>query len=237
MATKVSKNGAGHVNRITPEIGKVVEIQKLRVGSLIFKLKGTSTLVTHPLGEKARKEMLQKQTGTKKETKLAPRCPMQEFLDSFYWIDQQPPQPKSIQDGVPVYDEEEVWEVIRGAKFGVPITGFKNALISACRNQDMKMTQMRQACFVSGTEHPDWAIIEGAPEWRADICRIQKRIPHEVFRPGWNQWSTSIRIEYDMNVLNEHQVANLLAVAGYYVGICEGRPEKSALGWGRWEIA
>lgn len=237
MAVKESKNGTGHINRIASEVEKVAVIQPLRIGKLSFKLKGTSTLVTHPLGEKARKEMLQKQTGTKKTTKHAPRCPMQEFLDSFYWIDQTPPRPKKVVDDVPIYDEDEVWEVVNKAKFGIPITGFKNALISACRNQDMKMTQMRQACFVSGTEHPDWAIIEGKPEWRADICRIQKKIPHEVFRPGWNEWSTSIRIEWDLNVLNEHQIANLLSVAGYYVGICEGRPEKSALGWGRWEIA
>jgi len=52
----------------------------------------------------------------------------------------------------------------------------------------------------------------------------------------WQNWETDIRIEWDKNKMTGDQVANLLAIAGYYVGVCEGRPQKSALGWGRWSI-
>ena len=221
MATTTRKKAAGN-NRIKGTVTEVVlGIQPLNIGNATFHLRGTSPLVTHNFDAKSRAEMLETQ-----------------FLQAFYWIgDSAPPEPEEIVDDIPQYDEKKVAACIKKAKFGIPIAGFKNAMVSACRNTALTMKEMMQQIFVSGAEYPEWALIKGAPAMDSRICRLPNKTPVERFRPMWMAWETDIRVEWDKNKMTGDQVANLLAIAGYYVGVCEGRPEKSALGWGRWELA
>lgn len=229
--------GGGSVKRDSEQlVAQKVDVQPLRCGSLTFHLTGTSPLVLHNFSEKARKQMLDKQMGTAKRTKQPPRCPVEEFLQSFYWVEGSAPKPDRVKDEIPEYDKPTVAKAIKEGVFGIPSTAFKNALISACRNTDLKMTAVRQAVFVSGLRNPNWAIIKGTPEMRADIVRIGQKKPMEVFRPVFYEWETDIVLEFDLNTMTRDQIANLVAIAGFYVGVCEGRPEKSALGWGRWTI-
>ena len=58
------------VKQHIPEpVGKRVEIAPLRIGMAKVQLTGTSPLVTNPFGEKARRELLEAQTGHKSTTK------------------------------------------------------------------------------------------------------------------------------------------------------------------------
>ncbi len=213
-----------------------VVVEPLNTGKVTFKLEGTSPLVMHNFSEKSRKQMLDSQTGVKRASKKPPRCPVEEFLQSFYWVEGSAPKPDGNDEGIPTFSKKTVDAAIKKGVFGMPATAFKNAMISACRNIDLKMTAMRQALFVRGAAYPEWAIIDGTPSMRADIVRIGQKKPMEVFRPEFSRWSTRISIEYDRNIMTADAVANLLAVAGFYVGVGEGRPEKSALGWGRWVL-
>jgi len=246
VATKTpSKNGS--VNRIKDKLPKakkveqtVVKIQPLNVGNLTLNLRGTSPLVVHNFGDKSRKQMLEAQMSTQK-AKKEPRCPEEEFLDAFYVVDGEIPKPTVNEDTrQKSYDVDEVAKFLKSATFGLPITGFKNAIIAACRNTDYTMTQMKQTLFLSGAEHHDWAIInsEKSPEMDSRICRLAgaARTPIERFRPMWREWSTTINIQFDANQMTPDQVANIVAIAGFYVGVFEGRPERSSLGWGRFEL-
>lgn len=230
MATKTKSNGA--VNRVAE-----LTIQPMNIGRLLFKLNGISPLVTHPFDEKSRLEILEKQTGKTKKAARDKRSPEDEFLRSFYWVDGAPPKPDRIDDGVPVYEQKTIQKALDKGKFGIPITAFKNAVISACRNTDIKMTQVKQMVFITG-EHPDYAIIHSpnVPALDARTVRVNNKTPMERFRPKWDEWSTTIEVEFDANQLSRNQVVNLVNIAGYYVGVCEGRPEKSSLGWGRFEV-
>lgn len=245
-----SKNGPATKQKRTPTKrvsitadGSVtnLKIQPLNWGKLTFKIKGISPLVVCNFSEKIRQQLLEKQMGQGKAGKKDPRCPVEEFLGAFYVLgDTKLPQPKIDKNTkIKTYDPKVVARWLKKTKFVVPASGFKNALISACRNTDLVMTQMKQTIFVHGVPHHDWVIIESKlpPVMDSRICRLKNGDPIERFRPMWEEWSMRLTVEYDRNMLTGDQIANLLSIAGHCVGWGEGRPQKSSLGWGRWQIA
>ena len=57
-----------------------------------------------------------------------------------------------------------------------------------------------------------------------------------AYRPQYSEWTVRLRIEFNPRLVSEAQLVALIDQAGWGVGICEGRPEKtSALGWGRFQ--
>ena len=225
-------------NLVSPT--KIV-IQPLNLGRLKLKLRGTSPLVVHNFSRKSRIEMLERQMQSGAVKSREPRCPEEEFLQAIYWVDGDPPTPHVNEEtGARTYRPGEVIAALKAGTFGMPASGLKNAIISACRNTDMTMTQMHQTIFVNGFDDPDWLLIDSKklPEMDSRICRLagKARTPIERFRPMWKQWETTIRVEWDRGLLSEEQVVNLISIAGFFVGLCEGRPEKSSLGWGRFEV-
>jgi len=249
MTTKEKKNGkVTTTNRLPKPEVQELKIQPLNIGRLTLRLRGTSPLVVHAFGAKARLQMLEKQMATGKAAR-EPRCPVEEFLDCFYHLDGKMPVPK-IDDVTKekTFDEKEVADFCRNTTFLLPITGFKNAMISACRNTDFTMTQMKQSIRLSGPDHHDWAVINGdvkcrterlcLPVMREDIVRLAgaARTPMVRFRPMWEKWETTINVDYDANQFTKDQIGNIVAIAGFYVGVFEGRPERSSLGWGTFEL-
>jgi len=215
-----------------------VVVQPLNIGKLRFRLVGKTPLVTHNFDAKSRQEMLEKQMSKTQKTSKSPRCPEEEFLQSLYWVKGKPPSPKLNKEGLPYYEPKTIFSALKKGRFGIPLTGIKGAMISACRNTDLTMAGMNQTIFVSSPVDPDFAILEGElPYMDNRIVRISKNTPMERFRARFDKWSTVVDVEWDKNTgLNRDQIANLLSIAGYYVGLCEGRPEKCTLGWGRFEI-
>ena len=237
------KTAAAAKNRIA-NVGtdaEIVEIQEFKIGSLRVRLNGASALFTHNCGAESRHAMLGKQTGTDTDTDRELRCPVEEFMEAAYPVHgPQKPKPK-IKDGRKIYAEKAVHNWFAKTTFGIPIVAFKNALVSTGRtSSEFNMAGLRSTFFVKAVnpKHPDYAIIDSPtpPEMDSRIVRIGRNIPMERFRPKWNQWSTEIIVEYDYAIINADQVANLLAKAGHYVGVMEGRPEKCALSWGRWTL-
>ena len=217
-----------------------VKIKPLNIGRMTLNLRGTSPLMVHNFDDKSRRQMLEAQTKTKKAAK-EPRCPTEEFLGAFYLLDDAKlPQP-TVNDETKEksYDPKVVAKFLKDTEFVVPITGFKNAIIAACRNSDFTMTQMRQSLFVTGAKYRDWAVIEGCiPQMDSRICRLAgaAKTPIERFRPRWDEWGTQINFEWDANLMTADQVANLVSIAGFYCGVFEARPSCSAIGYGRFEI-
>lgn len=236
---KASKNGAAKAKEETRYIepDKSIFIQPLNTAMIRFKLEGASPLVLHAFGAKARMQMLEQQMGKKKSPVREARCPEEEYLNAFYWIDPtEPPEPDKVENDIKYYDKKRIDKILENATLGMPVTGIKNAMISAARNTSLKMTALRQQLFVTSPDHHDMVIINGKPQMDNRIVRVGKKQPMERFRPMFVEWSTEVNVEWDANVLNADIIGNLLAIAGHYVGLCEGRPEKSALSWGRFKV-
>ncbi len=216
-----------------------------RLGNILVKIVGISPLVTHNFSDKGRWEMLQKQMMEEGRENKEPRCPEEEFLQAFYWMKGSPPKPKvDPETQQRTYDPKVVAKAIKNGVFGQPAAGLGRAMVSAGRNTGIAMTLLNQAgLWVRGEDKidPDMIRIDSKalPIMDARIVRLSGagNVPMERFRPRWNEWSCNVNIQWSLGMLSQTNLINLLANAGLFVGLCEGRPEKkSMLNWGKFVI-
>jgi hypothetical protein len=115
---------------------------------------------------------------------------------------------------------------------GFPAIGVKSAMISACRFADMKMTIAR------GAFHIDTEMLEviGEPRPREDMVRVGMGTADIRYRPEFPTWRIPATLRFNADVISAEQLANLLNVAGFGVGIGEWRPEKNGQ-YGRFHVA
>jgi hypothetical protein len=189
-----------------------------KVNAVLRNIPG-SILVVHAFAEKAKAEIRDKQQKKAKKAKEE-RKPHEEFLSAR------------------VIDE-----------FGrecVPIVAIKKCLVTAVTSmENLTKVGMRQAIFaaplanLSSMECPietyDGKFAVGTMREDAVTIGINKR--GLTYRPQYIDWQLRVRLEYNSTLVSSDQLRELLTQAGWGVGICEGRPEKSsALGWGRFLV-
>jgi hypothetical protein len=192
-----------------------VGIQKIR-----FTLRGRagSPLVIHAFAEKAKQEIRDKQAKKAKKAKEE-RNPTAEFEASKY------------------RDEE--------GRECAPLMTFKKSFVSAATAfDDITKTGLRQAMFVSSVVSPGSQLVPienhdgsfAVGVMREDAVTIGMNIRGLTYRPEYAKWQVQIEVEYNPRIVSREQVIALVDQAGWGVGVCEGRPERSsALGWGRFE--
>lgn len=175
-----------------------------------------SPLVVHSFAEKAKQEIRDKQQKKAKKAKEE-RHPEEEFKAARY--------------------------VDAKGRECAPITAIKKSLISAATAfDDLTKVGLRQAIFVDSVLNPGSPLVpiekhDGTPAvgvMREDAVTIGINTRGLSYRPGYEEWQLRVRIEFNPRIVSEEQLRALLSQAGWGVGICEGRPERSsALGWGR----
>lgn len=201
----------------TPQSKSSAEVG-IRSISLTLRGRRGSPLVIHAFAEKAKQEIRDKQQKKAKKAKEE-RNPEAEFLAARY-----------------------VDEVGREC---APITALKKSLISAATAfDDLTKVALRQAIFVDSEVAPGAAFVpielhDGSPAigvMREDAVTIGINTRGLTYRPSYAEWQLRVRIEFNPRLVSEEQLLALVDQAGWGVGICEGRPERSsALGWGRFE--
>lgn len=139
-------------------------------------------------------------------------------------------QAKEAKD--PEADYEACFYRFPDGRYGFPAIGLKAAMISACRFADMKMTVAR------GAFHIDAELLEvvGTPRPREDMVRVGMGVADIRYRPEFPQWRIPLELRFNSSVISAEQLANLLNVAGFGVGIGEWRPEKNG-SYGRFHVA
>jgi hypothetical protein len=172
----------------------------------------------HSFSEKAKKEIRDKQQKKAKQAK-AERKPAEEYEAAKYLN-------------------------ARGEEC-IPVTAIKKALVSAATAfDDLTKVALRQALFVAPRADPASLLVPildvtGKPlqgKMREDAVTIGINTRGLTYRPEYRGWKLELFIEYNPRLISTEQLLALIDQAGWGVGICEGRPEKSsALGWGRFE--
>jgi hypothetical protein len=190
------------------------------VSMIELTLRGTSLLVIHNFSEKAKREIRDKQQKVAKKAKEL-RDPASEFMANRYVDDQ--------------------------GRECVPITAIKKSMVTAGTAMDnLTKVGIRQALFVDGVLSPGAALVPietldgelARGVMREDAVTIGINTRGLTYRPEYRTWQIRVRIEYNPRLISKEQLLGLAAAAGWGVGICEGRPEKtSALGWGRFKVA
>jgi len=203
------------------ETKKTVRISEPNLKTAIFNIEGISPFVQLRFSEKSKGEILAKHMAGSQAKKGGRK---------------KAKDPDALFEGA-MYKVREGWR-------GIPTSSFRNALISACRLVDFKMTIAKLAFFIEpdGFDAEDGTPlvkITGEPRLHIGHVRNATGVIDLRVRAMWENWSAQLRVTYDADLFNETDIANLLAKAGLQVGVGEGRPDskKSAgMGWGQFKV-
>lgn len=193
-------------------------IPKLRLVTMEVPIVGTTSLITHRWSAKARRIMLDAQTG-KARAKKEPKVPEEEYREALY-------------------TSTEGWH-------GVPSVAFKAACVGACRFvEGLPMTMARRLLYVipdgRDREGVELTRVTGEHRMREDMVRLDNGSADIRFRPEFLEWSAVLRVRFIASAISDEQVMHLIDLAGTTEGICEWRPgskESSTGTHGCWQVA
>lgn len=115
--------------------------------------------------------------------------------------------------------------------YAFPAIGVKSAMVSAARYVDAKMTQLRGAFHIDA----EMLSVIGDPRPREDMVRVGMGTADIRYRPEFVEWRIPVTIKFNTSAISAEQIANLLNVAGFGVGIGEWRPERNG-SYGRFHV-
>ena len=181
-----------------------INIQRIDSERVLVPVTGTSPLICHNFGHKARQQMLDGMQGRK--TPKQAKNPDAEYEASFY----------RHTDG----------------SFGFPVTAFKQATVGGARfyGKDVTMTTLRQTVFFHGEHSQQTPMplvrITGEPKMREDVVRLNGKTPDLRYRPEFLDWATTLDVTYVKSALTLDSLVSLIDAGGLGVGVGEWRPEK-----------
>jgi len=197
----------------------VVTIAPVNMCVVKVPIVGIEPYCQHNFSAKARSAMLEAQTSTAKKKKKKPRDLDEDFREAMHV-------------------STEGW-------YGIPASGLRAAMISACRLVGFQMTRAKISVFVQAdgldadTAQPLVKLIGGEPERNEMAVRLESGVASVAIRPLWREWGALVSIRYDGDQFTASDVINLLDRAGQQVGIGEGRPDSkksTGLGWGTFMV-
>lgn len=199
---------------------ELIEIKPIEIKKTTIRIVGDTPLIMHAWSEKAKREMLDKQMKKTKSTAREAKNPVEDFIRSMYWLS---PMPTDMsEDGF-----EKA--VDNGARFGFPVTAFKQAAISAAYRMGWAKDKMslRGAFFIDGDENQMIEIHSDTPIMREDMVKVGMGTADIRFRGEFRNWYADMTISYNAN--GQHtleQIINIINAGGYVCGVGEWRPER-----------
>lgn len=205
---------------------ETIEIKPIEMKIVEVTLVGDTPLIMHAWNEKAKRMILEAQQGKAKGKKKETKNPVDDFIQSMYWLKNKPDT-----DGMNEDECKEAFEqaIENGAKFGFPITAFKQAAISAAYRMGWAKDKMSlRGVFFIDTDYGDMAeIISDSPTIREDMVKIGMGTADIRYRGEFNHWHTTIRLKYNANgQYSIENILNILNAGGMVCGVGEWRPER-----------
>ncbi|MCI5484346.1 MAG: hypothetical protein MR426_04665 [Clostridiales bacterium] len=199
---------------------ETIEIKPIEIRKTTIRIVGDTPLIMHAWSEKAKREILDKQMKKTKSSAREAKNPVEDFIRSMYWLT---PMPEEMsQEGF-----EEAIE--KGARFGFPVTGFKQAAISAAYRMGWAKDKvsMRGAFFIDGDENQMLEIHSDTPVIREDMVKVGMGTADIRFRGEFRNWYADLTISYNANgQYTLEQIVNIINAGGYVCGVGEWRPER-----------
>ena len=199
---------------------ELIEIKPIEIKKTTIRIVGDTPLIMHAWSEKAKREMLDKQMKKTKSTARQAKNPVEDFIRSMYWLT---PMPTEMT-------EEGFEDAINSdARFGFPVTAFKQAAISAAYRMGWAKDKMsmRGAFFIDGDENQMIEIHSDIPIMREDMVKVGMGTADIRFRGEFRNWWADLTISYNAN--GQHtleQIINIINAGGYVCGVGEWRPER-----------
>lgn len=199
---------------------EVIEITPIRIKKASLRIVGDSPLIVHAWSEKAKREMLDKQMGKNQAKKKEHKNPVEDFINSMYWLTDKPTQMT-----------EEAYEeaLVNGAKFGFPVSGLKQSAISAAYRMGWVKDKMglRGTFFIDANEDGLIEIKGDAPIMREDMVKVGMGTADIRYRGEIRNWYADITISYnELGKFDLQDIINVLNAGGFVCGLGEWRPER-----------
>ena len=199
---------------------EVLEIRPIEIQKVNLRIVGDTPLIMHAWSEKAKRMMLEAQMGLAKGKKKEPKNPVEDFIRSMYWLTDMPEE----------MTEQAFSEAIsNGARFGFPVTAFKQAAISAAYRMGWAKDKvsLRGAFFIDSDENGMIEIHSDAPKMREDMVKVGMGTADIRYRGEFANWYADMTISYNMNGnYSLENIMNIINAGGYICGVGEWRPEK-----------
>lgn len=199
---------------------EVIEIRPIEIKKVTIRIVGDTPLIMHAWSEKAKRMMLEAQMGVAKGKKKEAKNPVDDFIRSMYWLTQMP------EDGTMESFEEAI---ANGARFGFPVTAFKQAAISAAYRMGWAKDKMsmRGAFFIDSDENGMIEIHSDTPEMREDMVKVGMGTADIRYRGEFKNWYADLTISYNANgQYSLENIVNIINAGGYVCGVGEWRPER-----------
>ena len=199
---------------------EVLEIRPIEIKVAKIRIVGDTPLIMHAWSEKAKREMLEKQMKVTKSKAREAKNPVEDFIRSMYWLS---PMPTAMT--IEAYDKA----IEEGARFGFPITAFKQAAISAAYRMGWAKDKMslRGAFFIDGDENQMLEIKSDKPVMREDMVKVGMGTADIRYRGEFPNWSADMTIKFNANgQYTLEQIINIINAGGYVCGVGEWRPER-----------
>ena len=215
---------------------EIVTIKSIEMKTVEITIEGDSPLIMHAWSEKAKLMMLEAQQGKAKGKAKKYRNPVDEFIQSIYWLEGKP----EYNDGATEQECEEAFNkaIKKGAKFGFPCTAIKQAANAAAYRMGWVKNQagLRGAYFID-SEFGDMVEIKSdTPIIREDMVRIGMGTADLRYRGEFHNWTATFKMSYNANgEFTLENLINILNAGGTVCGIGEWRPEKDG-NFGRYHV-
>lgn len=218
---------------------EVIAIRPIEVEKFTLRLVGDSPLIMHAWSEKAKREMYEAQQGKKKvKAEKERKNAVHDFVQSMYWLNGKPDIEPSMSD-----EESEaafVKAIENGARFGFPVTAFKQAGNSAAYRMGWVKNQMglRGAYFIEADNEDGLVEIHSdTPEMREDMVKIGMGTADIRYRGQFNNWYADIVVSYNKNgQYVKEDIVNIINAGGFICGAGEWRPERDGQ-YGMYHVA
>lgn len=199
---------------------EILEIRPIEIQKATIRIVGDTPLIMHAWSEKAKREMLEKQMKVTKTKAKDAKNPVEDFIRSMYWLTDMPTD--MTQEGF-----ERA--IANGARFGFPVTAFKQAAISAAYRMGWAKDKMsmRGAFFIDGDINQMLEIKSNPPVMREDMVKIGMGTADIRYRGEFQNWYADMTISFNKNGQNSfEQIVNIINAGGYVCGVGEWRPER-----------
>jgi hypothetical protein len=212
-----------------------IEIPAIEFKTFRMTIVGETPLVTHPFPLKAMRQIEEKQQGAAKTKKHDIRNPMEDFINSLYWLTPAPTE----------YTEEAFFKAVEnGARFGFHAGGVKNsAIMAAYRRGLIKNAVTGRGLFhIVGTEMDTIygkscveIISKEPPRMRKDCLSTFNSGADMRYRPQFDEWKMTFDVRYDSGIITVEQLMTWFQLGGFACGLGENRAEKGE-GWGSYRL-
>lgn len=199
---------------------EVIEIRPIEIKKVTVRVVGDTPLIMHAWSEKAKRMMLEAQMGIAKGKKKEVKNPVDDFIRSMYWLTPMP------EDGTMESFEEAI---ANGARFGFPVTAFKQAAISAAYRMGWAKDKMsmRGSFYIDSDENGMIEIHSDTPEMREDMVKVGMGTADIRYRGEFKNWYADLTISYNANgQYSLENIVNIINAGGYVCGVGEWRPER-----------